>query len=57
MAKLKLREKGESFSPSVTVHKSRNGVPTNFEIGGHKYALVHVPNNKGKDNTKKKPRS
>lgn len=58
MAKLKLDEKGETFRPSVTVHKSRYGVPTDIEFSGYKYALVHEQNNKGKDKTpNKKPRS
>lgn len=41
MSRYKPREKGDRYRPTIIVHKSKNGIPTNIEIGGNRYALIH----------------
>lgn len=39
--KAKVRDKGETFRPNVSVLKVKNGTPTKVFFNGNTYALVH----------------
>ena len=54
MTNYKSRTKGDIYRPIVKVNKSKDGVPTSIEFGGHSYALVHDKYiNGGKNKVKK----